>query len=65
MKIVKNIALGLIILVLISASVLYSTGNGFIFTSIKRTYLAGEVTANINDHAEFENNVKRWEPRHS
>lgn len=57
MKIVKNIALGLIILVLISASVLYSTGNGFIFTSIKRTYLAGEVTANINDHAEFENNV--------
>ncbi len=57
MKIVKNIALGLIILVLISASVLYSTGNGFIFTSVKRTYLAGEVTANINDHAEFENNV--------
>jgi len=57
MKIVKNIASGLIILVLISASVLYSTGNGFIFTSVKRTYLAGEVTANINDHAEFENNV--------
>lgn len=29
------------------------TGNGFIFTSLKRTYLAGHVTANINDHKEF------------
>lgn len=44
-------------LVLASVALLYVTGNDFILTSIKRTYLAGEVTANINDHSEFKTNV--------
>lgn len=41
------------ILILVSLGLLL-TGHGFIFTSIDRTYLAGHVTANINDHQEFD-----------
>ena len=57
MKIIKNIVTGLIALVILSTVLLYITGHGYIFTSVKRTYLAGEVTANINDHSEFETNT--------
>ena len=33
---------------------LFATGHGYIFTAIDRVYLAGNVTANINDHTVFE-----------
>jgi len=57
MKIIKNISVGLLVLILASVAALYVTGNDFIITSVKRTYLIGEVTANINDHKSFETNV--------
>jgi len=57
MKIIKNIAVGILVLILTSVALLYATGNDFIITSIKRTYLVGEVTANINDHTSFKTNL--------
>ena len=57
MKIIKNISIGLLVLILLGVALLYATGNGFIITSVQRTYLAGEVTANINDHTQFKTNV--------
>jgi len=33
------------------------TGNGFIVTAFKNTYLSGHITANINDHTSFEINT--------
>lgn len=53
MKIVKNGIVTVLALLLISALGLVATGNGFILTSIKRTYMAGHRTANINDHSAF------------
>lgn len=44
--------------ILISAVVaLFALGYGYIFTSIERTYLAGNITANINDYKEFNTNT--------
>lgn len=57
MKIIKNISIGLLVLILLGVALLYATGNGFIITSVQRTYLVGEVTANINDHTQFKTNV--------
>ncbi len=57
MKIIKKAVIGVIALFIASTALLYATGNGFIVTSVKRTYLAGEVTANINDHIEFDTKV--------
>ncbi len=57
MKIIKNCFIGLIALLVVSALGLIVTGNGFILTSLKRTYMAGHITANINDHKEFEVNT--------
>jgi len=57
MKIIKNGFISVIALLLIAAIALIATGNGFILTSIKRTYLAGHITANINDHKEFSVNT--------
>lgn len=33
------------------------TGHGYIFTAVARTYLAGHVTANINDYKQFDTRV--------
>ena len=57
MKIIKNTLFGIIGLLVLSLVLLYATGHGFIMTSLQRTYLAGYVTANINDHNVFETRV--------
>jgi len=53
MKLIKRLLASLFTLIALSVVLLYVTGNGFIITSIQRTYLVGNVTANINDHTEF------------
>jgi len=45
------------VLVTLSVVALYATGNGFIITSLQRTYLAGHVTANINDYSVFSTSI--------
>ncbi|MFT6407946.1 MAG: CubicO group peptidase (beta-lactamase class C family), partial [Arenicella sp.] len=57
MTVIKNITISLLAIILGSVGLLYATGNGFIITSLKRTYMIGEVTANINDFTEFKTNV--------
>ncbi len=56
--------------VIVAVALLYLSGNGYIITSLQRTYLAGEVTANINDLDVFDTNVISTEspkaiPNHS
>ncbi|WP_353414547.1 serine hydrolase [Arenicella sp. 4NH20-0111] len=53
MKIVRSLIIGLMSICLVAVVGLLISGNGFILTSIKRTYLAGHITANINDHQVF------------
>jgi CubicO group peptidase (beta-lactamase class C family) len=57
MTILKNTLIGLLALIITSMAILYVSGNGFIITTLQRTYLVGEVTANINDSAVFQTNV--------
>jgi CubicO group peptidase (beta-lactamase class C family) len=54
---IKKILLGFFALLLGGVLLMYVTGYDYIFTSIERTYLAGNVTANINDHKEFKANT--------
>ena len=49
----KKILLGLFGFITVALMLAYVTGNSFLITSVQRTYLAGEVTANINDHKVF------------
>ncbi len=49
----KKILLGLFLFFVIALMLAYVTGNRFLITSVQRTYLAGEVTANVNDHNVF------------
>jgi len=42
---------------LLSVAGLLITGHGYLFTAVKRTYLQGNTTANINDHVVFDTNV--------
>ena len=59
MNVIKKSIAGLIGSIVLVTLVLLLTGNGFILTSVKRTYLAGHVTANVNDHSVFEvRNIK-------
>ena len=53
MKLLSRSLLTVAALVALSVVGLYATGHGYIITSLKRTYLAGHVTANINDYPEF------------
>jgi len=57
MTIIKKILAVLIAIVVLFVAGLYATGTDFIITSIKRTYMVGNVTANINDHQQFETNL--------
>lgn len=50
----KNIFIALLLIPIIAAAALLVTGNGYILTGVSRTYLQGEITANINDHTAFE-----------
>ena len=54
MKLIKRSLMIISSLILLFAVGLIVTGHGYLFTSIQRTYLAGHVTANINDHRVFE-----------
>jgi len=53
LNILKKSILVIVGILIVSMAGLWLTGNGFILTSIQRTYLAGHVTANINDHQLF------------
>lgn len=53
MNFIKRTLVGLLAIIIVTCLGLLITGHGFIFTSVERTYLAGHVTANINDHKEF------------
>jgi CubicO group peptidase (beta-lactamase class C family) len=57
MTIIKNLIIGLLVLIIACVALLYASGNGFIITSLQRTYMVGHVTANINDHNQFKTNV--------
>jgi CubicO group peptidase (beta-lactamase class C family) len=57
MTIIKKIIIGLLVFILASLAVLDATGTDFLITAVKRTYMAGHVTANINDHKQFKTNV--------
>jgi len=59
MKIIKKGFLTLLALALLTTGILYASGHGYIFTAIKRTYLAGHATANVNDYSEFETQLIR------
>jgi len=54
MKIIRNTLLTIVSIAVISVATLYATGNGFIINAVKRTYLSGYKTANINDHSAFD-----------
>lgn len=54
---IKKTLYSLTTLVLAAVALLYISGYDYILTSIDRTYLAGNVTANINDNTEFKTNV--------
>ncbi len=47
----------LLIFILTLIFALLITGHGYILTAISRTYLVGNVTANINDHKQFDTRV--------
>ncbi|RBP49700.1 serine hydrolase domain-containing protein [Arenicella xantha] len=53
MKILVRSLLGIVALIVVGLITLVATGNGYIITSLQRTYLVGNVTANINDYTEF------------
>ncbi len=56
MTIIKKVLAAFVALVMLFVAGLYATGTDFIITSVKRTYLVGNVTANINDYQQFETN---------
>lgn len=53
----KKIIITLLLIPCVAAVALIVTGKGYILTGVQRTYLQGEVTANINDHSAFKTNV--------
>lgn len=54
---IQKLLLYLLLLLLIIVTLLYITGHSYIFTAINRTYLQGNVTANIDDHQQFKTNL--------
>ncbi len=54
MKLFKRSLMTIAGLLLLLIAGLVITGHGYLLTSVQRTYLAGHVTANINDHQVFE-----------
>lgn len=51
---IKRALLGLFAIIVVSTVTLYITGHGYIITSLQRTYLVGNTTANINDYQQFD-----------
>lgn len=54
MKIIKRLFLVLISASLVGVLALYVSGNDYVLTAFKRTYLTGNITANINDYQQFD-----------
>lgn len=50
----KNIFVGILFALALAYGLLLVTGHKYILTGLSRTYLAGHVTANIDDHRVFE-----------
>ena len=50
---VKKLLVGLLIAPLLLVALLFASGHGYIWSAFSKTYLVGNPTANINDHAEF------------
>ncbi len=53
MTFLKNALITLLACLSLLTLALFITGHDYIFTAVQRTYLAGHVTANINDHKVF------------
>ena len=50
----RKIIIILLLLPILTLVGLYATGNGFFVNALKRTYMQGHTTANINDHDAFD-----------
>ena len=53
-NILKYSVISLIAIAALGSLVLVSSGYGYILTGVSRTYMVGNTTANIDDHAQFE-----------
>ncbi|MEL7536083.1 MAG: serine hydrolase [Pseudomonadota bacterium] len=53
LRLAKWLAILVVAAPVVGSAALLATGNGFFFTALARTYLAGEPTANVNDHRVF------------
>ncbi|MEM9173291.1 MAG: serine hydrolase [Pseudomonadota bacterium] len=54
MKLLLKLVGAFVALILIAILALQITGHGYILTALQRTYLAGHVTANIDDYRQFD-----------
>lgn len=53
----KKFFLAILVILALGIIGLIITGHGYILTAISRTYLVGNVTANINDHKQFDTRI--------
>ena len=58
-KIFRNILVGFILIIALAIVGIYISGNGYVVTAFKKTYLKGHKTAHIDDHGDFKNAVIR------
>ena len=57
LKILFRTILVIVVILLLTLSGLYITGNGYIIPAVRYTYLKGHSTVNIDDHLYFENHI--------
>ena len=53
-NVLKHFIISLIAITTLASVALVSSGYGYILTGVSRTYMVGNTTANIDDHAQFE-----------
>ena len=58
-KILQRATAVVVATLLLAVAGLYATGNGFVLNALRKTYLKGHKTANIDDHVDFENHIIR------
>ena len=58
-KIFTRILLGILIILVLTVTGIYISGNGYIFKAFQKTYLKGYTTAYIDDYIDFDNAVVR------
>ncbi|MDR3218791.1 MAG: beta-lactamase family protein [Dysgonamonadaceae bacterium] len=56
-RILGKTLLGLSIIILLCTAAAYISGNGYIISALSKTYLKGHLTAGIDDHVDFDNNI--------